>query len=412
MARQTFAQLTAPAAIDSAADPVAALKAARLAKKSVLYVNLEQVGVSGVYSWTTGSVPSSLVEIYAWALTDYDITQAYVALGSLNSTAEDEALDDLSYQVYDNERVGGSFTIARLLLVDDAGAGPWTFQPSTVSYSVGKGGLLYNGFDFAGSGLPVTLPRGGKVYVYVKSESTGSQYAQLALGAVNFQARGALPGVSVTNDSTWLSFSGAVAGSSDEADTVLRERNKTKWGTLGTGSPSHAYRNLVLSADPTRITRVETFTNFDILDPGRIDVVIAGPAGAVGPDVVLIGQNAVAPLQIGGDKIPETARAVVTSAVNHTITVSATVYVQKEYNTTEFQAQVAADYATFAGATKIGGGRLGIVSCERLQEILTFRAALAPGIILDVADFLPSQDVPLVYNEVPLIALSLTWIPV
>lgn len=407
----TFAELVAPAAIDTAADPVAALAAARLAKKATLYADLDAVGVIGTVSWTTGSVPSSLLETYSWSLTDYDIAQAYIAQGALNPVATGDALTTLADQVYDNQRGTGHFTTARVLLTDAAGAGPWVFQPDSVSFSVGSGGLLFNGFDFTGLGA-LTLPRGGTVYVYVQSEAAGGAYSALAVNAVNFFARGSLPGTTVANDATWLTFAGAVVGTDDETDATLQARDQAKWGTLGTGSPQAAYQAMAFGADPTVITRVAVFTNLDLLDPGRVDVIIAGPAGALGPDVVLLVQNAIAPLQTGGDKIPETARAVATSAANHTVTVSATVYVQASYNTAAFQAQVAADYAAFAGAVEIGGGPLGVVSAERLLEVLTYRAGLAPGVIYDVNNFSPATDTPLVYNEVPVVALALTYVSV
>lgn len=410
MAQQTFAQLTAPAGIDSAADPAAALKAARLAKKSVLYGNLNEIGVVGTVSWTTGSTPSSLVEVYAWSLVDYDQAQAYIALGQLNSTATGDALTALSEEFYDNARAAGNFTVARILLTDTAVAGPWTFQADSVSFSVGRGGLRYDGFDFAGDGGELTLPRGGSVYVYVRSASAGSVYSQLSAGAVNFFARGSIPGVSVTNDATWLDFTGAVVGSDDEGDASLQTRNAAKWGTLGTGSPKRAYVAWAMGASPTEITRVSVLTNLDILRPGRVDVLLAGPVGAVSSGVVTAAQDAIAPAQIGGDKIPETATAVASSAANLEIAISATIRVQKEYNTAAFQAQVSADYAAFAAATPIGAEPLGIVSRERLMQILTFRAGLNPSVIYDVSDFTPAADVTLAYYQVPIFTLALTWI--
>ena len=53
-----------------------------------------------------------------------------------------------------------------------------------------------------------------------------------------------------------------------------------------------------------------------------------------------------------------------------------------------------------------------MVSAERLEGVLSYRAALSPGVIYDVADFLPRDDIPLAFNEVPIVALTLTWIPV
>ena len=119
----SYATLTAAAAIDAASDRNAALQAARLARKNGLYANLNAIGVNGVYSWDTGSVPSSLVEMYAWSLFDLDLSVAYLAQGALNSTAISESgrgddgntdqLSVLADEVYDNQRAPAKFTIGR-----------------------------------------------------------------------------------------------------------------------------------------------------------------------------------------------------------------------------------------------------------------------------------------------------------
>lgn len=412
----SYATLTAAAAIDAASDRNAALQAARLARKNGLYTNLNAIGVNGVYSWDTGSVPSSLVEMYAWSLFDLDLSVAYLAQGALNSTAISESgrgddgntdqLSVLADEVYDNQRAPAKFTVGRVLLTDAANAGPWTFNPATVSVTVGRGGKRYDGFDYASTGT-LTLPRGGTVYLYVQSEAAGSVYSALSLGAINTISRGNMSGVTVTNDSTWLTFSGAQTGTDGESDATLRERDTTKWGTLGTGSPERAYRNRALAVDPTSITRVGVFTNYDIFDPGRVDVVLAGPSGAVAIGVVQAVQDDLAPNQIGGSFIPETARVVVTSALNRTIAVAGTIYVQKEINVTEFQTQVSADFATFAASHTIGGLPLGIVSAERISAVLQYRAGLNAGaIVLDADSITPNTDTTLAYNEVPVFDLT------
>lgn len=419
MPTASYATLTAAAAIDAAVDDSAyntALQAARKARKEGLYTNLNAIGVNGVYSWDTGSVPSSLVEMYAWSLFDLDYSVAYLARGALNSTAESvsgqgddgntDQLSVLADEVYDNQRAGAKFTIGRVLLTDSANAGPWTFNPATVSVTVGRGGKRFDGFDYSATGT-VTLPRGGSVYLYIQSEAAGAAYSALSLGAINTISRGNMSGVTVTNDATWLNFSGAQVGTDGESDITLRERNTTKWGLLGTGSPERAYRNRAMAVDPTSITRVGVFTNYDIFDPGRVDVVLAGPSGAVAIGVVQAVQNDLSTNQIGGDFIPETARVVVTSALNKTISVAGTVYVQKEINVAEFQAQVSADFATFAASHKIGGLPLGIVSAERISAVLQYRAGLNAGaIVLDADTITPSTDTTLAYNEVPVFDLT------
>jgi hypothetical protein len=97
----------------------------------------------------------------------------------------------------------------------------------------------------------------------------------------------------------------------------------------------------------------------------------------------------------------------VTSALNKTISVAGTVYVQKEINVAEFQAQVSADFATFAASHKIGGLPLGIVSAERISAVLQYRAGLNAGaIVLDADTITPSTDTTLAYNEVPVFDLT------
>lgn len=392
MAVLTFADLRTPKTIAE--------------NKTRLYNDLVSIGVTGVWSWESGSVPSSLVEIQARALTDYQEAQKFVAEGGLNSVAVGDALTQHAFEVYGNRREQGRFTIARLLLTDSANVGPFTFSAESTSFSVGKGGLLYHGF-----GGSKTLPRGGSIYLDVISDAAGVEYAQIAVGAIDFFARGVLPGVSVTNDASWLNGTNAVQGTSDETDERLRMRNAAQWGTLpalmqagGTGPqgataagvPAKGYTKWALDADP-QVTRVAVYSNLDILDPGRVDVVIAGVAGGVGAGVVLNVQNAIAPAQIGGSRIPETARCVVTSAVNRTINLSGIVYVQREYNTPEFQAQIAADVAAYSAAFEIGG----FVSWERLLQVVQHRAGLSPGVIINVDNFLPNADQQLGIFDVP-----------
>ena len=409
MATLTYAQITAPADYSLDADPSGAkYRAYYLQRKAALYNVLSGIGVTGVWSWATGSVPSSQMEMFGRSLADYDMAQALLAKGATSTTAEGDALDAVTFNVYGARRAPATYTTARFLLTDAAGRGPHTFSPTSKSVSAGPGGPRFDGLDWDGSGK-VVIPKNGSAYLYARSESPGSEYSSLSVDTVTFFARGALAGVEVTNDSTWLSFSGAVAGQDEQKDDALRAQNAAQWGTLGTGSPAKAYKNWALRAAPNVVTRVAVMSNLDPLDPGRVDVLLAGAAGAVGPSTVKDVQDAIAAAQTGGERIPETARCVVSSATNHSITVGATIYVQGEYNTAAFQARVSADFATYAAGVEIGGGPLGVVSWERLAEILQLQAGTSAGIIYDVSDFSPSTDVTLDYNEVPVFTLNLTW---
>ena len=108
---------------------------------------------------------------------------------------------------------------------------------------------------------------------------------------------------------------------------------------------------------------------------------------------VLVGVD---PAQIGGERIPETARAVVSSALGHTIVIAATLFVQATYNTAAFQASVLANVATFFADLAIGA----LVSQERIVEVLLYPAGLSAGVITDATVTSPLVDIQLAYNEV------------
>lgn len=370
--------------------------------KAALYQNLIDAGHSSATSWEDGSTPSALVEIEGRALTNFQQAKKNILESGFNEWAEGEALREHAFQVYGNDFREGRRTIARLLLTD-TGAGPFKFDPASTAFSVGKGGLLFEGIPDPNVANPpqVEIPLNGSAYVYVQAEDAGAEY-NVAVGRVDTFARGILPGVTVTNPSDWLRAPGAVQGANPEGDDSVKRRNRAQWGTLGTGSPLKAYEKWVRDAD-VQITRVETFRNVDLLDPGTVTIIVAGDAGALPPNVILAAQNAVAPGQVGGDRIPETARAVVTSAVNLTIPVGGTIFVPGEYNTTDFQLRVQANVRAFEKAMRIGAR----VSRERLLGAALYVAGLDPSVIVDVGDdFFPTADVALLYYQVAVFDLS------
>ena len=410
----TFADLTSPKTVAE--------------NKQIL---LEQLALQGfgALSWATGSVPSGLVEIQASALTDFQTGEKLIAEGGFNSTAAGidtidqtteagrqlvatggDSLTLLSDEVYDDQRQPGLPTIGVLTLTDTANAGPYTFSATSTSFSIGPGGLLYNGVqDYLTGSSSVTVPLNGSRQILVQSEAVGSAYAQAGIGTINFFARGTLPGVTVTNASNWLTLSGTQQGTDIETDTRLRLRNTSRWATLGAGSPEASYVYWALTADQT-VKRVAVFTNLTIFDPGTVYVILAGNAGAVSAGVVLNVQNYIAPNQVGGSRIPETARCVVVSAVNYPYTMSVTISVQAAYNTAAFRASLQAGVASYFAALDIGA----FISIERVIEVLLYPAGYSPGVITDlnITSPSPAVDVQLAYNEVAVPTITYNFVSV
>lgn len=369
--------------------------------KAAYYQALVANGFTNALSWEDGSTPSALIEIESDALCDFQQGTKQILDSGFNEWARGDALAAISDQVYGNEKRAGQQLIG-IITLTDGGAGPFTFDPTSESFSIGQGGNVYDGIpDPTGTVTGnITLPQNGSCKVFVKATDVGASF-NAAVGTINTFARGPLPGVTVTNASDWLSQLGTQPGADAESDDSLKARNRSQWGTLGVGSPAGAYESLARDADVT-ITRVSVFSNIDMLDPGTVTVIVAGDGGALSPSVVLAAQNNIAPAQIGGTNIPETARCIVASASNFTIPVVATLYIQSEYNTPAFQAQIIANVATFQKAIPIGGK----VSWVRLQEAITEIAGLSADIIPEVDWVSPAVDVQLLYYQVAVFDLS------
>lgn len=357
-----------------------------------------------VLSWESGSYPSSLVEVQSAAQTDYLGAQAVVVQGGLNSTAVGDALTVQSHEVFDNDRVAGTNTVGYVRLTDTGNSGPYTFLASSLLLQAGANSdLRFAGLHAAATGLDsTTLPRGGSVDVVVKAQGVGVEYSQIGTNTLSFFVSGRILGVSSQNPSDWLTkYGSAVRGTDDESDEALRARNLARWDD-GVGSPESVYKMWAVAATSSntatadKVTRCTVYTGSDIFDPGLINVTIASSLGAVGGSVVTQVQDYIAPAEVGGSRIPETARAVVASAVANNIAVTATLYVQATYNTAAFQAQVAANLATYFSEVPIGG----LVSAERVIEVLLYQAGVSAGVITDADVAAPAADVQLGFNEV------------
>ncbi len=365
--------------------------------KAAILQNLASKGITAALSWAPESVPSMLVETEADATSNFQFAQQQILFSRFNRWASKDALIEHSLQIYNNNPLAGVQLIGRVQLTD-TGAGPFQITPSSLSVSVGLGGLLFDGYDDP-TGV-VTLPKNGSCYVYVKAAEIGGKY-NVNTNAINTIARGGLPGVLVTNPSDWLSAPGTIQGSDDETPEQLRTRNPLKWGELGIGTPAAGYESRIRAVSPL-IKRVKILSNLDMLDPGTVTAIIAGDAGALSPDIVLAVQNAIAPSQIGGSFIPETARFICASAVNRTITITATLYVPGELNTPAMLALIGADVLAYQLAMDIGGK----VSWERTLQVTGNVAGLEPKPIQDMDWTAPAADVVLAYNEVPVFDVS------
>ena len=386
------------------------------ATKSDVLTRLEAAGFTSIRSLSPEAGPIAFVETESQTLDSVNQSAAFITASGLNDLAEGDALAELSDQVYQNTKREG--TRARLYVtLTDTGQGPYTFDVTTVGFSTGIGGKIFNGVaaetdSFGALVTTKTLAKNGTAKVYVDAEQLGAAY-NIAANTLQTFYRGVLGGVTVTNPVGSQSDSLGIVGTDPETDSNLQQRNRKQWETLSAGATQGMYEKLARDSDP-QITRVAVKTNLDLTDPGLVTVLLASDAGAVGGSVVANAQNAIAPLFTGGSRIPETARAVCVSAANLAVAVAGTVIVDSAYNTQAFLDQINADLASYFKSFFIGGGKLGRVPYERIIGIISYRAGLTNSVVLDTTGVTingASVDLALAFNQVPVLSSSLTLQP-
>lgn len=376
------------------------------AVKTDVYTRLAAAGFTSIQSFAPESLPVAMVETEAQNLDQVNRVAAFITESAYNDTAEDDALTELAREVYQNDRQGGVYAVHQIELTDH-GQGPFVFDPTTISVATGIGGKVFEGIA-AGGVSTLVLPKNGTVLMYVKAEAIGSAY-NVAAGTITTFIRGPLAGVTLTNLSGSQAALYSAVGVDGESDPSLRQRDRTQWGLLSQFKAStvvqSGYEKMARDSSP-QITRVRIATNLDLQDPGTVNIIVAGDAGAVSPAVVAAAQVFIAPQQTGGAKIPETAKAVVSSAVNLPVTVAGTVIVDPAYNNQNFLDQINANLTTWFKSFLIGGGKLGKVSYDRIVGIVMLPAGNSNTTIYDGTNITVNggiDDLPLAYYQVPVL---------
>ena len=374
--------------------------------KEDVYLRMIAAGFTALRSYAPESLPVVMVETESQSVYQWGVAAQFQTQSGYNDLASGAALEELSHEVYADDRLPGVKAQGFLTLTDARSQGPLTFSPLSTAFSVGIGGRQYNGVVPVGTPDNVTIPLGGSAKVYVQAAEVGAGY-NVGEGSINTFVRGRLTGVTVTNTTGWQSDAYGASGTDPETDPDLQQRNRTKWGTLpqyktNTMVPS-GYENMARNASP-QVTRVAVLTNLDLTDPGLVSVIIVGATNPLPSDVVATVQAAISPMTTGGGYIPETARCVVSAAPVLSVVVVATIYVDPTYNTASFLQQVKDDLTTWFDGFLIGGGKLGLVSYDRIVGVMSYRAGLTQQTVIDIQNATingGTSDLTIAYDQVP-----------
>ena len=341
-----------------------------------------------VANWRTGGPYKTLLRSNA-VITEvlYGLAAAFVSSGFLD-TAEKGWLTLLAESFFSLTREAAKTTAGTVTLTCAAGSGP---------YTIPAGGLIVatsNGLRYR-STASVTVPASGSANVATLAESPGAKY-NVGLLAIDRVISPTFVGLSVSNPGNageWITS----AGADEEDDDRLKLRCKTKWATLGTGSPSAAYVNWALSAN-AEIYKVGVAPN---LHNGTyaaqwVTVILYGDGAAVSNQAVTDAENLISA------KMPNTAKLQVVKATTLAQTITAQVFIKNSYNTTANQAAVQTALDALRKRTPIGG-------TVWLSELISTIQDSVPGGIRNVTVTTPTGDIYLTYGQVVNFSYALTF---
>lgn len=285
-----------------------------------------------VTSWHVGGVARTLIKLFAKGFVSLSQLVTVIAGSAFNSTASGGQLTVLSDEVYGNTRTPA--TTAEVLVrleVTSPTAGPYTITAGTswVAWGDKRYRSMVGGSLAYGTPLDVTY----------LAESPGSAYnaPDDAVGALVT----ALPGVEITASVL------TEQGLDEETDEALRDRNRGKWGTVGSAGNASGYATWAREAS-AQVTRVRVYEATP--DPGDVKVVVGGSSGAIGALTVALIESYVAaraPLCTTVDVVSVSTQAI---AVTGTVRIHAT-----SPNAALALAQVQAAIAALFAETDIGG---------------------------------------------------------
>lgn len=243
----------------------------------------------------------------------------------------------------------------------------------------------------------VTFAKSATTNVNIAAEDLGTAGNGVATRVV---LQTTVLGISGSNPATF-------SGRDEETDPELRARCRLKPASLSACGPAAAYEYVCLTPDfhGVAVNRVKISNGSP---NGTVDILIAGPSGAVAPDDVTAVDAAVAK-----NVTPDAVTSSVTSATAHPVDVTWQGWTHNaDLDTDEAEAAANAALAAAFRAMRIGGEEKvagsGFVFKGKLADIV----ALAVPDFFDVAVTSPAADVAIASNEVPTLGTPLGTVTV
>ena len=332
-----------------------------------------------VTDWTPGGAGRTFAEMAARESAMFSLGLVSVAGSGYLSTARWDWLTLLALETYGLQRYPAVHTEGVVLLTCDPGEGPYNIQPGQLWFSDGAkrfintdGGALQSGETLA---------------VTVRAESPGAVY-NVPVNTITMMLT-PLVGVTATNapigaTETWITTQGA----DEESDSLLQQRCRSRWATLGLGANSDWYIYHARNGHPfaDQVTRVLVWT-----DPSwhnKVTLFLGGPDGKVESRVIDAVFSSIRA------KMPLTTELEVLSVTNRNIDLEGTIFARRD--DTGVRARALEELAKYIETLGIGD----TVFHSQMVDAMQFDLAVVRNVVLTD----PSGDIDLGFSEVAHIA--------
>lgn len=329
-------------------------------------------------AWQPFSVPATLTDIDAQAISDLEDLVCAIGRGGILDLAEGEWLTLLAANVYGLTRIPASGAIVSLKATNStASAIPITTGGVVVRDALGH---RYKSYE------AVSVPANGSANAPFIALEAGNA-SNTVQAPLTLETTVAGLSLSLRDDA---STAGLVeAGRDAETDEELRQRCKGRWTSLAKAANSDGYASAVISGVPT-ITRAVAFGS--PTRPGVVEIAVANAAGTATDAEIAAAEAAVAVI------LPTCIDAEVHGCSTVTVALTASVDVQTGYKDAAITA-IDEAFSDLLSSTPIGGFQVG---SRRILSREAIIAAImsAPGVV-DCEVSAPASDVSLSVGQVP-----------
>lgn len=309
------------------------------------YAACERLGVD-TSQWIEGYYMHAFVRGASIMLAGMSQLVSYIGRGQFLDTADTEGLRLKAHYDYGVDYNPASFAQGTVRL-ENTGAGAYTFAADelVLSSTVTRKNYRVSDAFTLDAGATLTLP------VLALEAGTASNVPPSTTDTEWVPVTPLSPDVVITNPAS-------IAGTDDESNEALKRRSRQSVALLSPANPHGAYEAAVfgskrLDGTPIGVTRAVALPD----GYGRIDVYVAGSAGPIADADDIARLNDIVQKQVE----PLSVRAVVSSAVQVTIPVTATVYHNAFLTSTELTSKLQAALLALAARQKIGGERTGVM---------------------------------------------------